>query len=49
MDKIAGSRVTDASLIGGFAHELDLARSVGLLTFEVEDRGARCQTQNTDF
>ena len=49
MDGIAGSRVTADLLISGFAHELDLARAAGLLTFEVADHAAAYRTQNTDF
>ena len=48
-DGIAGSRVTDPALISGFAHELDLARSAVLPTFEVADHAAADHKQNTDF
>ncbi len=41
-DGIAGSRVT-------FADELDLARSAGLLIFDVADHAVAYRLQNTDF
>jgi hypothetical protein len=49
MNGMAGSWVTDSALISGFAYELDLARSAGLLTFEVFDHAVAHRTQNTDF
>jgi len=49
MNGIAGSWVADSALISGFAYELDLARSAGLLTFEVLDHAVAYRTQNPDF
>jgi hypothetical protein len=41
MDEIHGPpRVTDSMLIGGFVHELHLARAASLLTFEIEPHAA---------
>ena len=49
MNGIAASWVADSALISGLAYELDLARSAGLLTFEVADHAEAYRTQNTDF
>jgi hypothetical protein len=40
--------VTGDLLISGFAHELDLARGAGLITFEVADHAAAFRA-NTGF